>query len=698
MQQLHWLLIFSLTDSLSLPQIVAINNHNLKSMQRYFYSISINSIKGYFLSFLILCGFSQNLEGKGKYLNENNKAPAGKAEFIKMRLPLGQTFETWETDFSPSKVYHVAQNHPKASDSNNGSESAPFKTISKAASILKAGEAVEVHEGIYREWVKPENGGTSPEKMIWYYAAQGEEVIIKGSDEWKPEWVKTRYIGKDKKVNSITYEATLKGSQFEGANPFCLLNGRIDAQWGWNKEFEHCRGMIFLDGNKLRQVSEYDNLESLRNNDEGLFWVEENGMTIHIRLKGDRNPNGLNFEITTKEQVFAPVIRYLNYIKVSGFKMFHAANPVPIPWPQRGLVSTFGGHHWIIEDCEIGYANTIGIDMGGGWWYYGKGEAQGYNIIRRNYIHDFGVCGIAGWHNMTNESVLVEDNLLRECCTMPFPGHCENAAIKIHRTFNSLIRRNVIVKTYFGSSIWLDGEIYNTRITQNICLQNYDVTWGQIFLEINEGPNMVDNNIMYETHRYNWGGGIDNAHGFHSHDAEKVAILQNLIFNGEDHAIDVANGDPNRTGGTAWNRHFRVYGNIIGAYRVAVHFPNETSKSDMNHLASYKSDLAYGFVGNGKDKINLEEWKGQGHDVNSYVEPLIITIDPEKLTMSVKSMSMKEPPVYREQPVLLPEFAKAEELLKYDLLSKPRKGDFSVGPIVNLPYDGSEISIDPRLK
>ncbi|MGV8134136.1 MAG: right-handed parallel beta-helix repeat-containing protein [Mangrovibacterium sp.] len=615
-----------------------------------------------------------------------------------MKLPLGQTFETWEEDFHPQKTYHVAQNAPNASDTNNGSETAPFKTISKAASVLKAGEAVEVHKGVYREWVKPENGGISPDKMIWYYAAKGEDVVIKGSDEWSPQWVKSRYIGKDK--NFITYEATLKGSQFEGANPFCLLNGRIDGSWGYNKEFEFCRGMIFLKGEKLRQVSNYDNLENLNPQDAGLFWVEENGMTIHIRLQKEMGPNGLTFEITTREQVFAPVTRYLNYIKMSGFKMFHAANPVPIPWPQRGLVSTFGGHHWIIEDCEIGYANTIGIDMGGGWWYYGKGEAQGYNIIRRNYIHHFGVCGIAGWHNMSNEHVLVEDNLLRECCTMPFPGHCENAAIKIHRTFNSLIRRNVIVKTYYGSSIWLDGEIYNTRITQNVCLQNYDCTWGQIFLEVNQGPNMVDNNIMYETHRFNYGPGIDNAHGFHIHDAEKATILQNLIFNGEDHAIDIANGSPERpgTGPTGWDRYFRVYGNIIGAYRVAIHFPNETSKSDKNFFGFYKSDLAYGFVGNGKDNINFDDWKKLGNDTDSYVDPLIISIDPDKLTMSVKSMLVKEVPVYQGQPELLPEFARAEELLTYDLLSKPRSKGFAVGPIVDLPFDGSEISIDPRLK
>ncbi len=648
------------------------------------------------VSHLVLLDAAAQVRSESDAGSAPDSSAAATTDFIEVKLPMGQVFKSWETEFRPRKTYHVAQNAPNASDDNEGSTHAPFRTISKAAAVLLAGEAVEVHEGTYREWIKPRNGGTSPGEMIWYYAAKGETVVIKGSDEWNPQWVNTRYIGNGPSRTFVSYEATLKGSQFEGANPFCLLNGRIDADWGYNKEFEHCRGMMFLAGAKLRQVSKYEQLASLTPQDVGLFWVEENGMTIHLRLQEDRNPNGLTFEITTREQVFAPLTRYLNYIRVSGFRMLHAANPVPIPWPQRGLVSSFGGHHWIIEDCEIGYANTIAVDLGGGWWYYGQGEAQGYHIVRRNFIHHFGVCGVAAWHNMSNEQVLLEDNLFRECCTMNVPGHCENAAIKIHRAVDSLLRRNVIVTTYYGSSIWLDGEIYNTRITQNVCLRSFDCTWGQIFLEINQGPNLVDNNIMFETHRYKWDAGIDSAHGFHVHDAEKVAILQNLIFNGEDHAIDIANGSAERTGGTAWNRHFRVYGNIIGAYRVAIHFPNATSKSDRNLFASYPGDLAYGFVADGKTNINYDDWRKLGNDTSSSTEPLIIAIDPERLTMSAKALTLKSTPVFADQPELLPEFAAAKELLTHDLLSRPRQGGFSAGPLIGLRFDGSEVSIDPR--
>ncbi len=63
-----------------------------------------------------------------------------------------------------------------------GSVNDPFKTISKAASEALPGDAVIVHEGVYRERVNPPRGGTSDEHRIVYKAVGGENVEIKGSE------------------------------------------------------------------------------------------------------------------------------------------------------------------------------------------------------------------------------------------------------------------------------------------------------------------------------------------------------------------------------------------------------------------------------------------------------------------------------------------------------------------------------------
>jgi len=50
--------------------------------------------------------------------------------------------------------YHVSK---AGLDTNPGSDSRPFNTISAAAQIAQPGDVVTVHEGVYREYVNPLN-------------------------------------------------------------------------------------------------------------------------------------------------------------------------------------------------------------------------------------------------------------------------------------------------------------------------------------------------------------------------------------------------------------------------------------------------------------------------------------------------------------------------------------------------------------
>ncbi len=604
-------------------------------------------------------------------------------------LPDGTTYKEWETESEPTAVYHVAQNAPNASDSNDGSESNPFLTINKAAQVLMPGETVIVHEGVYRECVDPARGGSSADSMIWYRTAEGEKVVIKGSDEWRPEF--TVSDGGRNPLGMI-WQAKLTGDMFESANVFCLKNQRIDAQWGWCQGAENARGQIFLDGKPLYQVSEYSQLLyfGLRRN---VFWVSSDGMTVHIRLKDGSNPNGRNFEITTREQVFAPKTRYLNYIGVSGFEMYHAANSVPIPYPQKGLLSANAGNHWIIEDCTVGYANTVGIDLGGQWWYYGKGESQGSHIVRRCTIHDVGVCGIAAWHNMENPDIVIEDNLLYDCGTMNVAGHAENGAIKIHSLIDSVVRRNVILNTWFGSSIWLDGETVNTRVTQNVCIGNRD-GWGQIFLEAYDGPYLVDNNIMYDVTTYKYSASrqsVNRISALYCHNAGTVIGVNNLMLDGVGSAVKFID---NESGAYVGNN--RAYANIISEYEAdgkVISLGNTDSISDFNLFTAPREELLMHFNRENKS-LGWDEWNAAGMDRGSVSTPIAFTIDEYNLTLSAVSDGTlpKMPAVKAFLPGLI-----GSDGVDFDLMSNPRSdGEWGVGPLTALPLDGTVISIDPR--
>ena len=61
----------------------------------------------------------------------------------------------------------------------------PWKTISKAANTLKAGDIVYIKEGVYRERVVPKNSGKNGD-YISYIAYPGHEVIIDGSNIFLP--------------------------------------------------------------------------------------------------------------------------------------------------------------------------------------------------------------------------------------------------------------------------------------------------------------------------------------------------------------------------------------------------------------------------------------------------------------------------------------------------------------------------------
>jgi len=611
--------------------------------------------------------------------------PAVAEGFEPVKLPDGTLFETWEQPCVYSQTYHVAQKHRKASDDNPGTQDLPWKTLSKAAATLQPGERVIVHEGVYREWVSPERGGDGPDKMIAYETAAGDDVIVKGSDIWQPDW-------KKEQGETVTWKATLDPEMFDGPNVFALENfpeqddPDIWKRFPTNRLY---RGQLFADGLPLVQVPTFEQLAEK----PGRFWVEDDNLTVHVRLHKDAKPRRRKIEVTTREQVFAPAKHYLNYIRVSGFRMFHAANGVPIPIPQHGLLSASAGHHWIIEDCEIGYANTLGMDVGSQWYTFCDAEMYGHQIVRRNYIHNCGVCGACAWFinhdNPTNlnDGLLVEDNLFADNSWMPITLHCESGSLKMHYVQNSLFRRNVFLRTGHSASLWLDGYIHNTRITQNFF---YDAQHprglGSVFIEISEGPTLVDNNIVVQSG--------DN--GFHQHDAERIAVLQNLFAHGNGYGMHLVKGAPERVD-PPYENHHRLFGNVVAGFKRWIMRANNTTHSGSNVFApkGAKLDRTFCTHHDGEaNEIGFEAWRALGQGENSVVADVEVEFDLKHMTLDIDADPFPE---YQTFPELIPEMAPANELLTEDYFGRARPtGRFDVGPILEPVLDGKPLFIDSR--
>ena len=416
-------------------------------------------------------------------------------------LPDGSTFEFWEKDPEWTRELFVSNTDPAASDGNDGSEEKPFRTIGKAAAVATPGTRIRIHAGIYRECVRPEQGGTGPEHMISYEAYGDGDVVIRASEEVtefkKSEgWMLFRGFGPTSEKEDIQiWEYDLDPDLFRGYNPFCavnILHDRLFIEYDKTDmtPYLNRRGCVFCDGKPLKQVPLYNGMGQ----EDGTYWVEANGMKVHFRLACDKDPKDHRIEVTVREQCFAPEKEFLNYIRVKGLKCEHAATGAPVP--QRGAISAHRGHHWIIEDCEVNWSNGVGIDVGHECWHHTHmaDETIGYSVIRNCRIRDVGVCGIAG---MFAEWMLIEDNVIEGTGWQKMELSWEAGAIKLHNSVNGLIRDNVFRNTLRADHIWLDCGNENNRICGNLFLDGIEQREA-IFIECTrDGINLIDHNIIW---------------------------------------------------------------------------------------------------------------------------------------------------------------------------------------------------------
>ena len=78
-------------------------------------------------------------------------------------------------------IYYVSANSP----GGYGTKEHPFKTISEAAKLAKAGDEVIVGPGVYREYVNPAFGGTDENHRIIYRSEVPYKAVITGAEQIK---------------------------------------------------------------------------------------------------------------------------------------------------------------------------------------------------------------------------------------------------------------------------------------------------------------------------------------------------------------------------------------------------------------------------------------------------------------------------------------------------------------------------------
>ena len=590
------------------------------------------------------------------------------------RLPDGTQFPMWEKPMHFSRTYYVDGNAKNAEDSGSGTKDHPFRTINHAAQILQPGESVVIASGVYREAIRPARGGTSPEAMISYEAAPGAHVEVLGAiavSGWQPSEGWNIGLDRETKQPVKAWELHLDHKLFpRGYNPFALDNVTDDRYWinyakdnMWN--YFRRRGLVFVDGKPLEPVPSPSELAGPSERSlsffsdihwtplfkefspyAGKFWVESDGLTLHIRLANDDDPSKHVIEITNEESVFSPAKPYQSYIRVKGIAFKYAGNSYPSP--QRGLVSTNQGNHFIFEDNTFEWANSVGLDIGSiDWAAAAPPQPVGFDIVRNNVFRYCGIEGLGGTGGPQN--VLVEKNLFEWIGWQDAARMSESGGTKMHRTKNLLFRNNVVRHIRHANGIWLDIGNTNDRITGNLFADiPGDVNPHAIHIEGSDALNQIDNNIFA-----NITGGIL------IRDTNHVIIAYNLFLDCAKVCIDTASGLGGRprpiAGHTNDVHDLRVYGNVFsGIGQSAIEFNNNRNFADANlygtvagRRAGLQPILRVKFPG-APEWDNLQSWRDQqGWDRNGAMAELAASLNPDtlQLNLTVKG-DVKPTPVY----------------------------------------------------
>ena len=420
-----------------------------------------------------------------------------------------------------AKTYHIAKT---GSDSNPGTSESPFLTINAAAGIAKPGDTIIVHEGEYREWVKPLTGGLSNVRRITYQAAEGERAVIKGSERVQ-SW---------EKVGGTVWKAVLPNSFFGGYNPY---KETVAGDWLIFPQGRMAHlGDVYLNGMSFYEAENYEHLympevrEMVLDN-----WTEEMtplvnpGQTKYLWYAAhddentviyanfhDADPNIELVEINVRRSCFYPDKAGVNYITVRGFEMAHAATPwTPPTADQPGLIGPHWSKGWVIENNIIHDAKCSAISIGKeastgnnertirkdkpGYQYQLEAvfkalkigwskEKIGSHIIRNNTIYDCGQNGIVG-HLGCVFSEIYGNHIYNIAIRREFYGH-EIAGIKLHAAIDVHIHHNHIHDCSLG--VWLDWQAQGSRVSKNLFYKNNR----DLFIEVSHGPALADYNIF----------------------------------------------------------------------------------------------------------------------------------------------------------------------------------------------------------
>ena len=282
------------------------------------------------------------------------------------------------TVVSEAAGYYIDTNNPSASDSNPGTASLPWKTITKANQTLVAGDTVYVKAGTYTSYIAPSHSGTASNPIT--YRASGSDTVT---------------------VQNASYGILLDGKSYitvQGIN-FYNLDKFLWLQNGANHNvIAHCHfdlgRTIGWSGSKIYQSSSYNWVHDCQFSKYGNFTTDDIGSILDIGNEESATDIS-NYNLVEDSLFFHGghhilglygaynVIRN-NYFHNENWKNGYGDRNVYL-----GGYPANSGHN-LVEGNQIAYS---GIPPDN-WGASGMSLTTGYNIIRLNRFYYNNLAGI----------------------------------------------------------------------------------------------------------------------------------------------------------------------------------------------------------------------------------------------------------------------------------------------------------------
>jgi hypothetical protein len=353
-------------------------------------------------------------------------------------------------------TYYVS---PTGNNSNSGSSAtSALQTISAAANLAQPGDTVLIEPGTYHEAVGVPRGGTSS-APITFKAVKPGTAIIDGADPLG-NW--THNSGSNPVFTTAWNHDFLRGgSRFYGGP---TTDGTSTAI-GYAEEF-------LYNGAPLIQVLSSSSLAA------GKFYVNYSARTVSVWLPGGATPTSSNMEGATRNHLFFAASTSVQYVRVDGLIMEHAAN-----FSQDQAVITATG--WRISNTTVEWvsAGAIGI----------KGDDN--LMFNDKALHD----GQTGFGGTGNNDLFVQDETAFNNWK-GFTPFREAGGGKFAQS-DGFYFDQYYAHDNVGPGLWFDAGnanfvVVNSFIYDNKGLfQNYEGTG--LELEISDGPGRVEYNTFY---------------------------------------------------------------------------------------------------------------------------------------------------------------------------------------------------------